>query len=240
MATMGPDPFGFQANQNFQLGQRVSNASLQADLAEQIARRRAARQQASGQPSQQSQANVEQLQRERELMLQRNQQQGQFYDTDPQAQRLGGFFQEQPFQSLMSMLQGRASGADAPYTPGVINAQLGREQDAAAGQVAGQSDMIRRRMANAGMGGSGQELSGLSNVRRQAGAGLRAASRDINSRATLANFQAREQAQGQLGANLFGQQSALERLVAQRNASQQVATQNELKIRGDAQVTQQV
>ena len=192
----------------------------------------------AGGRSAQGQDPLEELRRQRELMLQRNQQQGQFFDTDPQAQALQGFFGEQPFQSLMSLLQGRAQGTDAPFTQDVINAQLGREQDAAAGQVSGQSDLIRRRFANTGLGGSGAELSALSNVRRRSGQSIRAASRDINSRASLSNFQARERAQGQLQSNLFGQQSALQNLVAQRAASSQQATQNELGIRGQSRVIQ--
>ncbi len=99
--------------------------------------------------------------------------------------------------TLWGQIQARASGQHVPYSPEVLNAMYADNADASAGMVASQSEMMRRAMANAGLGGSGLELSGQMNINRQANKATRAGRRKITSTGTLRNFQSQERAQQQ-------------------------------------------
>lgn len=144
-----------------------------------------------------------------------------------------GFYDRPEGQALMQQLQARASGQSQPFTPGVVNAQLANNADASAGQFNNERDLIRMAMSNAGLGGSGLEMSALVNSQRQANGMTRAGRREITSRAELENFQAQERAQSQVQSYL-AQKQANE--AAARAA--EVGLRAQMTMEGDAQNTQ--
>src|SRR5690606_5894145 len=104
-----------------------------------------------------------------------------------------GFFANNPFaQALQTQISGRMSGADAPYTPAVLAGLFGQNADAGAGQFNNQREILLRAFSNAGLGGSGLEANAMANAAQQANAQTRRNRIDIQSRADLNNFQARE------------------------------------------------
>jgi hypothetical protein len=140
-------------------------------------------------------ASIDKLEEQRRLAFERLQQLRQFYQNPESAQ-------------LLTQMQSQASGASAPFSPGVVNAQLADNADASAGQVRNEQDMMSRAFANAGMSGSGLEASAMVNSRRRAAAASRARPRPITTPPELANFQARERAQQQLQTYLQQRQQA--------------------------------
>lgn len=156
------------------------------------------------------------VEEERRLALDRLRQMQMFYERPEAAQ-------------LLQQMQGRASGTDSPYTQGVVNSQLADNADGAAGQVRSEREGIARAFGNAGLSGSGLQMSANINSRRRASALARQGRNQITSRATLANFQARENAQQQVQSYL-----------GQINASKMQAGQAEVDFRGQArEVTQE-
>ena len=153
--------------------------------------------------------------------------------TAPEFQNVAGFYQQPAGSALMAQLAARASGQDAPFTPQVISSLIGQDVGAAARGVSNQSMLIRQQMANAGMSGSGLELSGLVNARRQASASARQARAQITSRAQLANYQARAQAQEQIQGYLQQQLQAQQFMATQKAqlARDAILGQNEFQAR---------
>lgn len=141
---------------------------------------------------------AEGVEEERRLALDRLRQLAQFYERPEAA-------------GLMQQMSQRASGADAPYTQDVTNSMYADNADASAGQVRNERGLIDRAFGNAGLSGSGLQMSARINSQRRASALARQGRRDITSRASLANYQAREQAQGQVQNYLSQIQGAQER-----------------------------
>lgn len=140
-------------------------------------------------------SNVGALEAERAKALSRLEDLRQFYDRPDAAQ-------------LLQQMQSQASGKDAPFTGDVVGSMLSQNADSGAGQVASDQDMIRQRMSNAGLGGSGLEASAMVTSRRRAAALNRAGRREITSRAALENYQARERAMGRVQQYLAERQNA--------------------------------
>jgi len=180
-------------------------------------------------------SNIGDLADQRQRILDLISQAGNVYQTDPLAQQQAGFFQAQPWQTLMSQISNRASGQDVPYTQSVINSLLGQQSDAI-GQGFGQAQQqVNQGLSRRGLGGSGLGLSAMAGLRSQATAQQIAGRREITSRAQLNNFQARAQAQQQLqgaqGQQFQGQQQFLQGDVANRN----LAAQREIDFRSRMQ-----
>ena len=154
----------------------------------------------------------------RNMLFSRLQKLSNFYGWDPEAQQLA------------QQLQGRASGTDAPFGQGTVDRLVGQESSAASAGLGMEQDEIRQYFANAGLSGSGVEGSSLVNARRRASAATRAARRDITSRADLANFQARQDAQQQLQTYVAQRQQALQDAVFQESQYR-----SQINATGDAQ-----
>jgi len=118
-----------------------------------------------------------------------------------------GYFGAPFGQSVQSNIGNRMSGADAPYTQAVQDRLFARQADLAAGQEAGARDMIRSQLAERGMEGSGAGLAAMLGAGRERSAANTAALSDIQNRAQLENFSARERAQ-QAGTDFLSQRSA--------------------------------
>lgn len=122
-------------------------------------------------------------------------------------QRLGGFYDSPEAQQLLGQFQDRAGGADAPFTPDVVNYQLGQNSAGVSGQYGTEQEMINRAFANAGLTGSGLQTNALINARSRAAHRVREGRRSITSRAELQNYQARAAAQNELAQFLQQQQA---------------------------------
>ena len=169
---------------------------------------------------------------ERGRMLGANNEVRDQFSIDPYSQQNMSFFQQDPFQSLMAMLQGRASGADRPFDQTAMAGFTGRADDAAAGRNQADSRGIRQQMARRGQSGSNQEYAALMNARRGTAHQLRGSIRDINSRATLENFQAKTQAQSQLNDTMFRQLEAQRGMNTERLNARERGAEREIGIRG--------
>ena len=120
-----------------------------------------------------------------------------------------GYFGAPFGQSVQNNISGRMSGADAPYTQAVQDRLFSRQADLAAGQEAGARDMIRSQLGERGMEGSGAALAAMLGAGRERSAANTAALSDIQNRAQLENFAARERAQ-QAGTDFLSQRSSSE------------------------------
>ena len=180
-------------------------------------------------------ANVGDIGSQRQQILDLIQQTGGFFDTDPQAQQLQGFFDTQNAQDLLGQFQGRASGADSPFSQNVISSLLAGNSDSAAGRVASEQGQINRQFSRQGLGGSGGQLQANFASQRAASRAQRQGRRDITSRAALGNFQARERAQGQVQGFLNQQLQAQQFLTQQRFGAQSQATGREVDFRSRLQ-----
>lgn len=125
--------------------------------------------------------------------------------------QLAAFYEKPEAAQLMQQFQSRANGQDSPYGPDVVNSQLADNSDASAGQVRNERGMIDRAFGNAGLAGSGLQASAHMNSQRRASALARQGRRDITSRASLANYQAKERASQDVLNYLQVQQGAQER-----------------------------
>lgn len=164
------------------------------------------------------------LRRQQEIEAALGRMQG-FFGTSQAAQDLQGFFNSPLAQGLQGQLQGRASGAQSPFSPDLIASLIAGSTDANARGVSRDSDMIRRQFANSGLAGSGLEISALVNARRQATSANTQARRDITSRAQLENFQAQERAQAQVQSFLQQRLQAQQQLVESQRAQENQANQ---------------
>lgn len=144
-------------------------------------------------------ASPDLLEEQRRLLFEALQKAGGFYGSDPNAQNLMGQF--------MGMTQ--PGGANGPFTPNVVNAQLATNSDSNAAAFGAQRKLVQRAMANAGLTGSGLEASAIMSAQRQSQAATRTGRQAITSRADLENYQARERAQG-MAMNFLQQQAQLQ------------------------------
>lgn len=140
--------------------------------------------------------------------------QNDFVSLEDERRKILGIFQnDQNFyngpdqQALQSMFMGRSAGKDMPFTPNVMQAMFSQNAQGANGAFGAERDMIRQGMTNAGLGGSGAEMSQMLRARTRAQQQVAAGRRDITSRATLENFNARERAQTQ-AQSFFAQRAA--------------------------------
>lgn len=128
-------------------------------------------------------------------------------------QRQGGFYDSPNSQGVMDAIMRQVKGEDQPFTGQVVTNMLADNADASAGGFRNNRDMIARAMANAGLTGSGLEQSALMSAQMQQGRMARQGRREINTRAQLENFQARERAQT-AAMNFLAQQEQAKRAVA--------------------------
>jgi hypothetical protein len=124
----------------------------------------------------------DEIQKEWERAMQLYQQQRGIYD-----QGLG--------QTLEGALMGQLTGGDQPFNQQVQQNLMAEVADASAGGVASEADLIRSAFANAGLGGSGIEASAQMSSQRRARREAQKSRRDVQTRAQLENYQARERAQ---------------------------------------------
>lgn len=117
------------------------------------------------------------------------------------------FYNQGPANDLRNMIMGRAGGSDMPYSQAVTGQMFNDNAAAGAGQFSSERDMLRRSLGNAGLGGSGIETRALIQAKTRAQHQMAQGRREINSRAALENFGARERAQQQAQAFL-GQQAS--------------------------------
>lgn len=143
--------------------------------------------------------------------------------------RVGGFYGQQQPQDLLGMFMSQARGEAVPFTDQVRQGMLGQNADAGAGQFAGNRQLVQRAMANAGLTGSGLEASALMSAQRNAQQALRAGRREINTRAELENFAARERGQ-QAAMSFLAQQEAANRAAA----AAEVSYRSQMHATGDA------
>lgn len=126
-----------------------------------------------------------------------------------------------PFaQAYQTQLAQRAAGQDVPFTDQVRGLMLAQSADASAGQYAGEQQQILRAMANAGLSGSGLQASALANAQRRAARTARQGRQQINTRAELENYNARERAM-----------EAAAQYLQQRAANNWLAAQQEVMLR---------
>ena len=156
--------------------------------------------------------NDAKLERERQLAFGALESQKSFYDQGGAAE-------------LEQSLLGNMRGTSSPFSPQVVDGLIGRETDAEAGQLRSEQNMIRSRMANSGLGGSGLDTSARINAQRAASKRSRGASRDIRTRAELENFQAQERAQQRYSS-----------FIAQEASNRAAATKQEVDLRSRFQV----
>lgn len=91
-------------------------------------------------------------------------------------------------------LSNTQAGIDVPYTQEVQDRMFSQQGDLAAGQEAGAQDRIRSSFANRGMEGSGGELAAMLGAGRERSAQNTQALTEIQNKAQLENFGARERA----------------------------------------------
>lgn len=106
-----------------------------------------------------------------------------------------GFYDSADSQGLMQSIMGMVGGQDQPFTNEVRQNMLADNADASAGGYNSNRDMIQRAMSNAGLTGSGLEASALLSAQTQQGRMARQGRREVNTRAQLENYSARERAQ---------------------------------------------
>lgn len=116
------------------------------------------------------------------------------------------FYNQGPANDLRSMLMGRSSGQDRPYSQGVMESMFSQNAQGAAGQFSSERDMLQRSMGNNGLAGSGAETRAIIGAKTRAQHQMQAGRREITSRAALENFNARERAQTQ-AQSFLGQQA---------------------------------
>ncbi len=150
------------------------------------------------------------VEQEREAALARLKQMQAFYERPEAAQ-------------LLQQFQQRASGQDQPYSQQVQNSQLADNADSAAGQFRWEREQGARQFGNAGLSGSGLQMSNMYNSQRRASALARQGRNQITSRAALANYQAKTAAQQDVQSYL-----------SQMNQAQMQAGQAEVDFRSQA------
>lgn len=204
-----------QVDQSQALAQQIKDMQAQQQLQQQW--EQALQSHGLWSPSQQeSQAEIDaKLERERQLAFGALNDQKAFYDQGTAAE-------------LEQSLLGQMRGTDSPFSPTVVSNLVARETDAEAGQLRSEQDLIRSRMANSGLGGSGIATSAMLSAQREASKRSRSASRDIRTRAELENFNARERARSQ--AQSFVQQEAANRAAA---IKQEVDLRSRFQVVGD-------
>lgn len=112
-------------------------------------------------------------------------------------------------QNVESAIGRTLSGADVPYTQAVQDRLFASQADLARGQEIGAQDMIRSQLAERGMEGSGAGLAAMLGAGRERSAANTAAMSEIQNRAQLENFGARERARQQ-GESFLSSRSAAE------------------------------
>lgn len=111
-------------------------------------------------------------------------------------------------QNVESAIGRTLSGADVPYTQAVQDRLFASQADLARGQEIGAQDMIRSQLAERGMEGSGAGLAAMLGAGRERSAANTAALSEIQNRAQLENFGARERARQQGESFLSSRSSA--------------------------------
>lgn len=127
-------------------------------------------------------------------------------------QRQGAFYDNPNSQALMNSIMAQVSGGDQPFTDQVRQNMLADNADASAGGFNRSRDMINQAMANAGLAGSGLQASALMGAQAQQSMAARTGRREVNTRAQLENYSARERAQTQ-AMNFLAQQEQAKRAV---------------------------
>lgn len=139
---------------------------------------------------------------------------GSGIDLASEREKILGIFQnDQNFynnpaqMALQGQIMGRSSGQDSPFSRSVLESMFSQNAQGANGMFGSERDQIMQTMANSGLGGSGAQMSALTQARTRAQQQMRAGRRDITSRAALENFGARERAQQQ-AQSFFAQRAA--------------------------------
>lgn len=138
------------------------------------------------------------LEEQRKLLFDTLMRSGNFYEGSDQA--------GQASQSLLQSLMRQVSGEDSPFTQTVVNNMLADSASGNAGNHSRERELAQRAMANAGLTGSGLEASALMSAQARAAQAARTGRRDIQTRAQLENFNARQQANSQ-AMQFLGQQA---------------------------------
>lgn len=127
-------------------------------------------------------------------------------------QKQGAFYDNPNSQTLMNSIMQQVQGGDQPFTDQVRQNMLADNADASAGGFSRSRDMINQAMANAGLAGSGLQASALMGAQAQQSMAARTGRREVNTRAQLENYAARERAQTQ-AMNFLAQQEQAKRAV---------------------------
>lgn len=146
-----------------------------------------------------------------------------------------GFYDSADSQGLMQSIMRQVSGQDQPFTQQVVQNMLADNADASAGGYRSNQQMVNRAMANAGLTGSGLEASALMSAQVKAGQAARTGRREVNTRAQLENYSARERAQTQ-AMNYLAQQEQAKRQVTMA----EVGERGKMHATGDATNVAQV
>lgn len=117
----------------------------------------------------------------------------------------GGFYDSGNSNTLMQSIMSQVQGGDQPFTDQVRQNMLADNSDASASGYNRSRDMINQAMANAGLAGSGLQASALFGAQSQQSMAARTGRREVNTRAQLENYSARERAQTQ-AMNFLAQQ----------------------------------
>jgi hypothetical protein len=151
-------------------------------------------------------AEADLLEEQRRAIFEALQRQGMFYDS-PDA------------QNLQRRIMQQVDGTDQPFTNEVRQNMLADNSDGAASGYQRNQEQINRAMANAGLVGSGLQASALMGAQMQQGMAARQGRREVNTRAQLENYSARERAQT-TAMNYLAQQEQAKRQVMNSEVEQ--------------------
>lgn len=145
-------------------------------------------------------------------------------------QRQGVFYDGADAQALQRSIMNQVSGQDQPFTDQVRQNMLADNSDASASGYQRNQEQINRAMANAGLVGSGLQASALMGAQMQQGMAARQGRREVNTRAQLENYSARERAQT-TAMNYLAQQEQAKRQVM----NSEVEQRSRMHATGDAE-----